>query len=189
MLPFLSFALVYIIRILRNCRNYEEFLFYNLILVVGIGFLVYSFFSFPKERIETLIVTSVVLGLIANKHQEIKNGQNFSSGMLRFILLMAIVLLSFSMYVAGSRFNSDIHMKKALIAKDRKNYNVIIKEINKASSFFYPDDPFSTPLYWYRGSAYFNQNNTDRACKDFEAAYAINPYHIHVLNNLASTYL
>jgi len=181
-------ALVYIVRIMRNCRTYEDFLFYNLILIVFIGLFVYSFFSFPKERIETLIVTSIMLGLIANKNQEIKNGPYLSHPLLRFILLIVIVLLPLSMYVAGSRFTSDIHMKKALIAKDRKNYSVIIKEINKADSYFYPDDPFSTPLYWYRGSAYFNQSNTDKACKDFEAAYAINPYHIHVLNNLASTY-
>lgn len=47
-------------------------------------------------------------------------------------------------------------------------------------------DPFSTPLSWYRGLANFNLGNYTEACSDFNDAYKINPYHIHVLNNLAT---
>ena len=46
----------------------------------------------------------------------------------------------------------------------------------------------STPLLWYRGVAYFNQQKYDLALKDFKSAYKVNPYHVHVLNNLATSY-
>jgi len=181
-------AIFYLFRILKKCSSYEDFLFYNMILVVGAGFLVYSFFSFPKERIESLIVTSVMLGLIVNRHHEITGGRVFATGKLRVFLLFIIVLLPALIFIGSKRFYSDYHMKKALIAKDKKNYTTVIKEIDQAISPYYPTDPFSTPLTWYRGSARFNMNNTDLALKDFKAAYEINPYHIHVLNNLASAY-
>ena len=46
----------------------------------------------------------------------------------------------------------------------------------------------STPLLWYRGVAYFNQQRYGLAFKDFKDAYSVNPYHVHVLNNLATSY-
>jgi tetratricopeptide (TPR) repeat protein len=49
-------------------------------------------------------------------------------------------------------------------------------------------DPTSTPLSWYSGFAFFKQNNLSEAREKFLDAYKLNPYHIHVLNNLASTY-
>lgn len=179
-------AAFYLFRIISKCSSYNEFLFFNTIGAVFIGFLVFSFFSFPKERTETTIVTSVILGLIIKKYREIKGERYFTPAAVRTIIICIIALVSVSLYIGCSRYVSDTHAKKALIAKDKKNYAAVIREINKAVSPFYRTDPFSTPLAWYRGSAYYNMNNTEMALKDFEEAYAINPYHIHVLNNLAS---
>jgi O-antigen ligase/lipoprotein NlpI len=181
-------ALVYIVRILFKCKSGEEFFFYNMVLFVVLGYLVFSFFSFPRERAETIIVTSIVLGLIMNKYSEIREKKYENPKHSRLFLFFILILISASLVIIHSRYSSDIHMKKALIAKENKNYTLVIKEVNKAKSVFYPMDPFSTPLLWYRGSAFFNLNETALALKDFEEAYQINPYHVHVLNNLASCY-
>lgn len=181
-------AIFYIIKIIIKCKSDEEFFFYNMLFFVILGYLIFSFFSFPGERAETIIVTSIILGLVMNKYNEIIGKKYNNPKHLKLFLYFILILVSASLYVIHSRFFSDIHMKKALIAKENKNHTVAIKEINKANSIFYPTDPFSTPLFWYRGSAYFNLNNMDMALKDFEEAYKINPYHIHVLNNLASSY-
>jgi len=181
-------AIFYFIRILLKCKTHEEFFFYNMLFFLAIGFLVFSFFSFPHERAETIIITSVILGMVMNKHNEISVKKYNNPKYIKLFLFLILLTLFASLYIIQSKYFSDIHMKKALTAKDNKNYVLIIKEINKANSIFYPTDPFSTPLYWYRGSAYFNMNNIDMALKDFEEAYLINPYHVHVLNNLASAY-
>jgi tetratricopeptide (TPR) repeat protein len=46
----------------------------------------------------------------------------------------------------------------------------------------------STPLQWYKGEANFFLNNTAEALENYKKAYKANPYHIHVLNDLASCY-
>ncbi|MFA4852486.1 MAG: O-antigen ligase family protein [Bacteroidales bacterium] len=181
-------TIVYIVQILFKCKSNEEFFFYNMLFFVILGYLIFSFFSFPRERAETIIVTSFILGLTMNKHNEIRGKKYANPRLIKLFLYLILILISASLYIIYSRYLSDIHMKNALIAKENKNYTAIIKEINKANSIFYPTDPFSTPLSWYRGSAFFNLNKTDMALKDFEEAYQISPYHIHVLNNLASCY-
>ena len=181
-------AVFYCIKIVLKCKTRQEFFFYNMILFVTIGFLVFSVFSFPRERAETIIVTSVILGLVMNKYNEIRRKKYNNPKHLALFLYLIIILIAASLYVIDSRYFSDIHMKKAMNAKVNKNNLLIIKEINEANIALYPTDPFSTPLYWYRGSAYYNLNNIDMALKDFKEAYAINPYHVHILNNLASSY-
>jgi tetratricopeptide (TPR) repeat protein len=52
---------------------------------------------------------------------------------------------------------------------------------------FYQTDPTSTPLAWYTGLAWFRMNDPVKASLYFREALKYNPYHIHVLNNLASS--
>ena len=44
----------------------------------------------------------------------------------------------------------------------------------------------STPIKWYSGMAYFNLKY-ELALKSFKDSYKINPYHVHVINNYATT--
>jgi len=65
---------------------------------------------------------------------------------------------------------------------------VVISEIDKGYSVFATLDPTSAPLQWYRGEANFLLNNKEEALEDYKKAYKAHPYHIHVLNNLATCY-
>ena len=64
----------------------------------------------------------------------------------------------------------------------------MIDEADKAQNTFYNIDPMSAPICWYAGVANFALNNLKEAKINFEKAYTIHPYHIHVINNLASCY-
>jgi tetratricopeptide (TPR) repeat protein len=44
----------------------------------------------------------------------------------------------------------------------------------------------STPLPWYSGSAHYKLGSYKKALADFQAAYQLNPHHMHVVNNLAT---
>jgi tetratricopeptide (TPR) repeat protein len=41
---------------------------------------------------------------------------------------------------------------------------------------------------WYYGIAYFNKGQVNIAFDYFKQAYSVNPYHLHVINNLATCY-
>jgi len=95
----------------------------------------------------------------------------------------------FSVYVASIRYQGEIHATNAMHYKSKGNWNYVIKAIDKAyDPIYYEMENTSTPLLWYRGVAYFNQQRYELALKDFQAAYEVNPYHVHVLNNIATAY-
>lgn len=63
-----------------------------------------------------------------------------------------------------------------------------IKAISNIDPKFYNLSPTGMPVYWYRGIAHYDLNEFELALKDFKVAYKNHPYHIFVLNNLASSY-
>jgi len=81
-----------------------------------------------------------------------------------------------------------MHTKKALEARNNKNWENVISEIDHGYSLYAALDPTSAPLKWYRGEANFMLKNIPQALEDYKKAHNAHPYHIHVLNNLATCY-
>ena len=80
-------------------------------------------------------------------------------------------------------------MTKALKYKSISNWDKMIDELDMAyNQHLYDIDNTTTPLMWYYGLAYFNKGQVDIAFDYFKKAYSINPYHLHVINNLATCY-
>jgi tetratricopeptide (TPR) repeat protein len=148
-------------------------------------------FSFPRERIEHNLILGIVFGLILSKYYLLNDENKYSINKEKFLkigLFLMSILLTFNTYLATSRFNSEFHLKKAFEARSAKYWNGVIYEIDKSESPFYQMDPFSTPVIWYRGEANFEMGNIEGAFCDYLKCFEINPYHIHVLNNLATCY-
>lgn len=80
-------------------------------------------------------------------------------------------------------------MTKALKYKSISNWDKMIDELDMAyNKYLYDIDNTTTPLMWYYGLAYFNKGEVNIAFDYFKKAYSINPYHLHVINNLATCY-
>lgn len=164
----------------------EQFYFVSMLQFLFIGYIIYSFFSFPKERIEDFLIPGILAGcLISSASGEYSP---FGKNAGRFFILAVCLILAGGICLGFTRYKSEIHLAKALKAKSEKNNLLIIREIPKAYSSFYMMDPVSTPLKWYSGSALFNLGKYNEALVDLNQARELNPYHIHVLNNLASCY-
>lgn len=182
---------IYLIRLIRNSTKTQEQIFYWLIYYLLIGYLIFSFFSFPKERIEHNLFLALIFAFILFKYSELKylKKTNILNQFQIKVIISILVLLSvFSNIFAFVRFSSEMHLKSAFNARINSDWKSVIKEIENAESFAYQIDPFSTPLRWYSGEAYFNLGNKDKAFADFLQSYKLNPFHIHVLNNLATSY-
>jgi len=100
----------------------------------------------------------------------------------------ATILLILAVVNGYTRLNAEVYTKRAFAARKAKVWPAVISEIDKGYSVFATLDPMSTPLKWYRGEANFLLNNIPEALEDFKEAYKAHPYHIHVLNNLATCY-
>ncbi|MFM1875746.1 MAG: hypothetical protein RL266_1483 [Bacteroidota bacterium] len=153
------------------------------VAVVLVSFSVISFFNFPLHRIEH--VTLMVFCLAYAD----KDSNSFTSYHLRMALtaVMACALV-FCVHVGRVRYEGESETKKALLQRSKQNWNGVIPHIDNVDHEYYPLEPSATPVVWYRGLAYFQLGNTEKALKDFISAYNCNPYHAHVLNNLATCY-
>lgn len=182
----------YLVKLIKNRISKTEQLFYYLTFLYLFGYLTFSFFSFPAERVEHLLFLGLVFAFIVSKFQNIEKYHskaifNFRYNKLIIITFFTIISI-FSTYISISRFISEKKLKRAFQWRSSQNYSKVITEIDNSETLFYKIDPFSTPLKWYSGEAYFIKGDIKKAFENFKTSYQINPYHIYVINNLATCY-
>jgi O-antigen ligase len=180
---FLVFTAYSIFKKLRLTNDILSVVFFLALQFILVGYLTYSVFSFPKERIEQFLIPGIVAACSVYPSERI-----IWLKKTKFIVAGIFILLLFSSYISFARYKAEIHLAKALEAKARNNNRLVISEVGKAYGNGYIMDPVSTPLKWYSGSAWFNLGEYKNALVDLRSAYELNPFHIHVLNNLASCY-
>ena len=170
---------------LSKDSNPKERIFYATIFSVISGYLFISAVDFPMERIEhnvlfyTLIVTAVSPNIKPTIN--VKHHTAFNSIMISIVVLCCVIGLL--------RHKGEVHLTTAKLYKGKQHWQRIIKEIDKAYvPNIYELDRSSTPVHWYSGVAKFSLGQQEGAYEDFKRAHSLNPNHLHVLNNLATSY-
>ena len=181
-------SIYYLIKTLKH-GNEKDRSFSVVLLFSIISYLIISFFSFPKERIDSSIIIITILALSISLTLKKEKKQNTEvQGFIPFLLIPISVSLLYSNYVNYEILKGEYYTKKAYIARQENKHIEIIKEISNAYSSFYKTDPTSTPLMWYSGTSSFLLNDIQTALNKFKQAYNDAPYHKHNLNDLATSY-
>jgi len=161
-----------------------------LTLVFGLtAYVVIAMFSFPKERFEHQIFLHIILAVALVEYNKIRPKRKKKNN--RFILILLtlfLVPMIFGSYLSISRLSSEVHIAKASKFRTQGDWENQIVEYKLASTKITQMDAYSTPIYWYIGEAWMNLKNSDSAHFYFQKALKIHPYHLHVLNNLGTTY-
>jgi O-antigen ligase len=180
---------VYIFKIIAQHPDRNHKLLSLLMFFGIVGYMVDAFFCFPKERIFhsifLMLMTAVIVSIY---HQSFGCKKTVPRSFMFALTTPSFALLLFAIAVGYVRLNAEIYTKRAYAARAAQNWPAVISEIDKGYSVFATLDPMSTPLQWYRGEAHFLMNNISQALVDYKKAYNAHPYHIHVLNNLATCY-
>ena len=183
------FAIYYAIKVMIYSPEAKDKLLSILLFFGLVGYMVFSGFTFPKERIFHSMFLMLMMAIVISMYHWLQ--PDIKVVHRRFALcysLLCIVILILAVVVGYFRLNAEIHTKRAFAARKANNWPVAIIEIDKGYSWWATLDPMSAPLKWYRGEANFLMNNIPQALEDFESAYKSHPYHIYVLNNLATCY-
>ena len=205
------FVFVYLIRMIMserrkineklNAENKEQtnvsieqrnIAFYYAAFFALVSYLTFSFFSFPIERIEHTVIMAFIISAVIiarNKTQNTSTRENKNN--ITYVVLsgvLIILMLTAALTNGIQRSYSETSTRKAYMARAKHNWEEVIYELNKADNNYYRMDPVVTPLAWYKGESEYNLGKIDNAFNDFQEAYRINPYHIHVLNNLGTCY-
>ncbi|MEO1436307.1 MAG: O-antigen ligase family protein, partial [Bacteroidota bacterium] len=162
-----------------------------LVVFLGtLGFVVISFFDFPKERMEHTMLFGVFLGYLAYQGRAALKPRAIKTQPREwfpvFVGLMAAAL-AFNINMGFNRFNGERHVLMMLRAKKSQLPELMAQEARHAESYFYTLDPMVVPLSYYEGLEFYQQQNWEQAAMHFFEAYAKNPYNFHVVNNLATT--
>ena len=179
----------FLFRIIKYAKNKNDKIYAFLLLFNLIGYLVIASFSFPKERIFHSILIIFIISLAAILYnfnfpfKKILKKPFFLS-----LLMLILPILAVLIWYNYNRMKSETHLFFGLRAKKRIDYQTEIAALSKIDTRLYNLSPYAIPVLWYRGVAYYDMENIDKALLDFEAAYKNHPYHIYILNNLASCY-
>ncbi len=162
----------------------------RLSLAIIIGYLVISFFDFPKERIEHSIIINVIFAIV---YYHIKSaGSVISFGSLKttkLLLNTSIVILAFIFVIGLLRYRGEYYTRKVYDYKSSNQSAFLIQSGISAKSFAYSLDPTSIPISWYIANAELaTPENSRYLLEDLKTAYRQNPYNRNVLNDLASAY-
>jgi O-antigen ligase len=154
-----------------------------------IGYMIISFFSFPKERIvHNIFLMLIIACVVCCYHSSFPKRSSTRYAKIGVLSMIAMLLLVLCIFTGHVRMQSEIHTRKARLAFEQENWQAVVAEIDKANTVFYQIDPVSTPVHWYRGVANFSMGRYKDALGDFTKAYQAHPYHYHVLNNVGSSY-
>lgn len=160
----------------------------GVLLAALLGFGLISFFDFPRERIEHLLLGTALLALIHHKSETKGYLPEMSLSFGQIPRLAVVALLVLNVVMGLQRIKGEKAAFQAYIYRAQGDWHNLVYHSEQAKSVFYSVDPTSIPLDWYKGVGNFSLGNIDLAVADFENAYRYNPYNFHVLNNLASAY-
>lgn len=155
-----------------------------LILAGLLGFMVISFFDFPKERPLHLVLLAVLIAIPTAIR--LSPSPTSPAPSKRFLPLTFFLLTLLSLWVLAIRMHAESLTIKGLIARSNGAHQATIDQLESAKTPLYQLDPMATPLAWYQGEAAYLDRQVTLAENFFIEALAVHPWHIHALNNLGA---
>ena len=194
LLFFSSFYLVILVMLFRILLSSEikaakEQKVFALLLLIGLlGYLTDSFFSFPYERMDVMVLHMILIASVIVLYNDISTQKCFKP--LRKVLLMLLIpLFIFSAIASYQSIRMENHLGKALNALRTGNYRVMLKYAETAKTPFRSLGPHLYPPEFLEGVAYQNMHNPAKAVESFELARQQAPNDIRILHLLAINYI
>lgn len=183
----LSFARLH--KQIGGAQGKDKWKFY--LLFAGlVGYMVFSFFSFPRERMEEVVLLHTFFAGVwlssdseNNRATGVKHVPNFA-----FYALWLLPCCLF-LYVATIRIQGELELQQVHASNQRNNYAQSLLHAQKAyQKPFFEIDPVSTPIHFYTGASLLQLGRLAEALPYLEEANELAPNHVQVLNNLAGAY-
>ena len=179
----------YLLQLFKKTQEQKFRLLYPSLFVVLVCYVFIACIDFPLERIEHQVMLFLLFSIITSRYHTLwkKNGSK-SSQQPFFLLIFLLTPILISFLVSYKRWKGELHTQRLYLFERTANWERMFKEGKKAQSMYYTMDPMSAPIEWYNGVALFSIGDRLGAKQCFEKAYALHPYNMHVINNLASCY-
>lgn len=144
-----------------------------------LGFMIVSYFSFPKERILHLMLFAFMFGALLTKTYP-KNVKGINP---KIVGVMITIGMIFNLVIGVQRIKGEYYTELSLKAQLEANGKQAIYYGNKALSQFYTTDPIGVPIHTYIGWGYNQSTRLNKLLYHSERAYQYAPNNYDVLNN------
>ncbi len=162
----------------------------SLILSGIMAYAVVSVFSFPRERMVHQVLMYSCFAIIFSLYfQQKRMGKIKPFKGVKLMTVLIFLVAPILAYMGFQRYSGEAHTNKMASARAASQWTLMLAESQDVSNYrFYNIDPTSLPTTFYSGLALINLGEYPAAKEELLKAYAIHPYNIHVVNNLASVY-
>jgi len=204
-LSLFAISFYYLFKTLNRANGWRSKFLLLMIFFGIIGFGVISNFSFPKDRITHLIfINFLFVTTLVKYHREFKNPEildnlkspgkrrsEVKAGLqvsLTPLLIISLIILIIAGIFGYYRIRADARIMMAYYYWNKKQWQKMAEEAQKAESPFVNLEHNAAPIAWFQGIAYKSLDQKERALEVLKKADKAHPYHIQVLDNLATCY-
>lgn len=180
-------VIIYLIKLIYHSTELQQKFIYLIFLFGILGYIFIALVDFPLERMEHQILLGLILAFVTSSYINTfeKNEKKYSPKWMNYII---VLVGAYGLWVGVNRFEGEKYSYKLIVAHQHGAWEKMIVDGNKAINIFYNMDPFSIPIKWYIGVAEFTLGDLVKAKENFEEAYQIHPYQVHVLHNYATCF-
>ncbi len=177
-------AFFYLFQKIRQTTTQKEERISMMILTAWLaGFMVFSFFDFPKERMEQLVLLSVCFAFVSVKAAPVSI-ISISDRSKQLIAYLCLIIMVVAVVVVGARLRSEWLVRDMKVAEENKDITQYAELARTANTPLAPLDHISVPKFYHEGVAAYALGDYKKAYACFEKAYPLAPYNFNVLNNL-----
>lgn len=180
-------AIMAIFRLLKRTENEATQNWLYLLLHAVIGYLIFSAFAFPKERIEEIFFLHLIFAAILYENDLVFSAEKPTKN-LPILAYTSIALASLCIYVGYERFEGETELRQFEINNKSGKFDAALQHAENAYRPMLEMDPISTPIRFFSGTLHLQMKKYPEAKEHLEAAHALSPYHVQVMNNLAGLY-
>lgn len=184
------FVMVLSLLLFINAADWKQKVL-GLIVVSGLfGFMLVSFVDFPKERVEHNLLIYIAFALVILMYDSNTDNKISKPNLKLYIpISLLFLIVSFIALLAGyQRFTGELQSNKIIQSQLDGKWQMELRYLNRVQGSFYSIDAFTAPVNWYKGTALVQTGRVKEGIEAFEKAYLAHPYHLGLLNNLASAH-
>lgn len=173
-LVMIAFPIIYLVY-----KNYLNVNFKNAVVLIALlAFIPVLFFSFPKERVEHIVLLFLLLSIL---HTPLASKMIPIRWNLKFLLCG---LLLSSIYYSGLHINSELNTKKGVASLQQSETQKALHYFDKINPLVYSHTPEGYPIATYQAQCYQQLNNKKKLLDYSLKAYQQTPFNYEVVNNL-----
>ncbi len=153
------------------------------------AYVVFSAFSFPRERIGLSVVMALVFAMTVALHLSSRPGAGeLGRNGVSTLVIIALVVVSAAGVIGWVRLRSETYVKSAYRDIKLGQYRQAVAELDHAVSPLYTVDRSGFPVRLYRAVAREALGREDEARHDLERACRESPYNVMALDRLALSF-